>query len=115
MSINHSGIGRGKIIDVLRGDGCRIFFLGIGGAGQSSLARLLRARGYGVSGSDRERTALTDNLTNEGIPVFIGHRYENFDASDILVYTLAVDGDTPELMAARDSGALVISRAELLG
>ncbi len=115
MSINHSFVGRTKIIEVLNRTGCEVFFLGIGGVGQSTLARLLHARGYAVSGSDRERSDLTDALISEGIPVYIGHRKENFHTQDILVYTLAVDSDTPELISARERGALAVSRAELLG
>lgn len=115
MSINHSGAGRERIIEALKSAKKSIFFLGIGGAGQSSLARLTHTLGYAVAGSDRARTDVTDALIREGIEVFIGHRGENYSHQSILVYTLAVDADTPELLSAREVGALVISRAELLG
>ena len=115
MSMNHSGVGRDKIIDVLKEKNSGIFFLGIGGAGQSALARLLFARGYAVSGSDRVRSEVTDSLVSDGVRVFIGHMRENFSTQKMLVYTLAVGDDTPEITAARSNGALIVSRAELLG
>ena len=115
MSINHSYVGRERIIDALKREDIRIFFLGIGGAGQSTLAGLLRARGYVVSGSDRERTEITDALSRSGINVFIGHSRDNFRGQDMLVYTLAADADTPELTFAKECGILAVSRAELLG
>ena len=45
----------------------RIHMIGIGGIGLSALARLYRAWGYRVSGSDLKRSEITDALRAEGI------------------------------------------------
>ena len=42
-----------------------IFIVGIGGIGVSGLARLLRARGVEVSGSDLEQSPITEALARE--------------------------------------------------
>jgi len=39
-----------------------IYFLGIGGIGMSALARYFKAKGYEVSGYDRTKTPLTEEL-----------------------------------------------------
>ena len=49
-----------------------VYFSGIGGISMSGLARILRSRGFKVSGSDRTASAITDELTADGIPVIIG-------------------------------------------
>lgn len=47
-----------------------IYFLGIGGIGMSALARYFHSSGYNVSGYDRTSSAITDQLSHEGIQVF---------------------------------------------
>ena len=44
------------------GQARRIHFIGIGGIGMSGLAELLVNLGYEVSGSDMQRTSITDRL-----------------------------------------------------
>ena len=66
MSLQNTHFGPVKIGEML--EGCRtLFFIGIGGINMSSLAELALARGFAVSGSDRTRTALTDELTRAGL------------------------------------------------
>ena len=93
----------------------RIHFVGIGGSGMSPLAEILHARGYALSGSDNNES---DNLTRIralGIPVYMGHRAENINGADMVVYTAAVPADNSELAAARAAGLPLIERAALLG
>ncbi len=93
-----------------------IHFIGIGGISMSGIAQILKARGYHISGSDMQKSTITDHLTSLGIPVTIGQRAENITADmDTIVYTAAVKEDNPELMAARAGDARVIERAVLLG
>ena len=54
-----------------------VFFSGIGGISMSGLARILQSRGFNVSGSARESSAITRGLTENGIPVMIGQKKEN--------------------------------------
>ena len=49
-----------------------VHLLGIGGAGMSGIARVLRGYGREVSGCDRSPAAV-EALTAEGIAVSLGH------------------------------------------
>ena len=51
-----------------------IHFVGIGGAGMSGIAEVLKNQGYDVSGSDLKEGAVTDRLKGMGVEVQIGHR-----------------------------------------
>jgi UDP-N-acetylmuramate--alanine ligase len=81
----------------------------------SGLARLLRAAGVTVTGSDAHASGTTRALADAGIPVTIGHRTENVGGAGCVVYTAAVREDNPELQEARRRGIPTLSRAELLG
>ena len=91
-------------------------FVGIGGAGMSAIARVLKAAGCYVQGSDRSENRVTEMLREEGIPVYIGHDARNLGADvERVVYTRAVPEDNPEIEAARRQKLPVIERAEMLG
>ena len=92
-----------------------IYFIGIGGINMSSLAHISHLRGYRTGGSDREKTALTERLRDEGIEVFYGHDAENVDAYDAVVYTVAISADNPEYVRAQERKIPCISRADYLG
>ncbi|MBQ8352054.1 MAG: UDP-N-acetylmuramate--L-alanine ligase [Clostridia bacterium] len=79
------------------------------------LALLFSRRGFLVGGSDRAPSAGIERLRAAGIPVTIGHREENIRGYELLIYTLAVDRETPELVAARRAAIPCLSRADLLG
>lgn len=81
----------------------------------SGLARLMLARGYKVTGSDRDASHTTDSLIAEGIPVAIGHRPENVSGADLVVYTAAVPPDNPELAACGPLNIPAVERAAFLG
>jgi UDP-N-acetylmuramate--alanine ligase len=51
----------------------RIHFIGVGGIGMSGIAELLVNLGYDVSGSDVQRTDITDRLAVLGVRVARGH------------------------------------------
>ncbi|MBQ2641425.1 MAG: UDP-N-acetylmuramate--L-alanine ligase, partial [Lachnospiraceae bacterium] len=55
----------------------RVFFVGIGGISMSGLAQILASEGFTVSGSDRSRSPITQELEESGIRVHIGQRAEN--------------------------------------
>jgi UDP-N-acetylmuramate--alanine ligase len=94
----------------------RIHFVGIGGIGMSGLARILKAWGYTVSGSDASASALLDELATEGIAVTIGHTATAAAAmADLVVMTAAARPDNPELIAAEQAGRPIVKRARLLG
>lgn len=92
----------------------RIHFVGVGGAGMSGIALLLKNLGFEVSGSDIQASEVTERLMQEGIRVFIGHRPENCADAEVVVFSTAVADDNPELLFARAHGIPVIRRAEML-
>ena len=55
----------------------KVYFVGIGGISMSGLAVILKRAGFDVSGSDRDRSEVTENLEKEGIKVFYGQKKEN--------------------------------------
>ena len=94
----------------------QIYFIGIGGISMSGLAEILLTEGFKVSGSDRAPSDLTRTLEERGVKVFYGQRSENLTAEiDLVVYTAAIKGDNPELLAAKNLGIPTLTRAELLG
>lgn len=93
----------------------RLHFVGIGGIGVSGLARLLRARGYEVSGSDMTASEVTLALEAEGIEVRIGHAPEHVVGVDFVITTAAASHDNVELAEARSRRIPVVKRAAVLG
>lgn len=104
-----------KNIDLMLKKCNSIYFIGIGGINMSSLAHISHLRGYKTGGSDREKTALTERLREEGIEIFYGHSAENVDGYDAVVYTVAISPDNPEYVRAQERGIPCISRADYLG
>ena len=97
--------------------GRRLHFVGVGGAGMSGYARLARALGAEVSGSDRANSPYAERLAADGVlRASIGHAAENLPAGEGLevIYSSAVPDDNVERRAARERGLAERSRAELL-
>lgn len=92
----------------------RIHFVGIGGAGMCGIAEVLLNQGYEISGSDLNDTVVTDRLRSLGVTVFIGHRLENVEGSNVVVVSSAVNEENPEVIQARSSRIPVVPRAEML-
>jgi len=93
----------------------RVHLVGIGGIGLSAIARILHEQGYRVSGSDAQRTALSEGLAEQGIVVHYGHRAQNVAGADLVVVSSAVPHDNPEWVAASQAGIPVVKRAQILG
>ena len=93
-----------------------VFFSGIGGISMSGLARILKSRGFEVSGSDRAASAITAGLAADGIRVIIGQKKENITPDiDLVVFTAAIRPDNPEYIAVTELGIPHITRSVLLG
>jgi len=92
-----------------------IHLVGIGGVGMSSLALLLKEKGFNITGSDIFLGPRVKELINSGIKVNIGHSKENL-GSDIHIvgYSSAVRPANPEIKEARDKGMAVLKRGRLL-
>lgn len=94
----------------------KIYFLGIGGIGMSALARLLKAKGYYVYGSDISSSSTTKELECEGIKIFDGHNVNFLDENtDLLIFSEAVSKDCPEIHKALALGIPSMSYFEALG
>ncbi|HEY6449438.1 MAG TPA: UDP-N-acetylmuramate--L-alanine ligase [Candidatus Cybelea sp.] len=89
-------------------------FVGVGGIGMSAIARILRARGESVSGSDVSVSPLVEELRREGVRITIGHHARNVGDADIVVVSSAIDRPNPESLAAARRGIPVLRRGEML-
>jgi len=93
-----------------------IFFIGIGGISMSALSEILNREGKHVSGSDQNKSDLTDHLNSLGIHTFIGHHASHITKDiDLIVYTAAIKPDNKEYAKALELGIPMMDRASLLG
>ncbi len=94
----------------------KVYFIGIGGISMSGFAELLHSLKFDVTGSDRQKTGITDHLESIGIKVFGEQVAENITPDiDLVVYTAAIHPDNPEFDAAKKMGLPMMERAELVG
>ena len=91
-----------------------VHLIGIGGAGMSGIARMLRDRGVRVTGSDSRDSAALQALAAEGISVQVGHDVTAVTAAHTAVISSAIREDNPELTAARAAGLRVLHRSQAL-
>lgn len=92
-----------------------IHLIGIGGCSMSGLARILKAHGHVVTGSDREQTQFTPSLDAAGIPYSIGHTGEYLRDADLVIYSAAIRPDNPERVLAGELRIPQLERSEALG
>ncbi len=104
--LNNNEIGMGRVR--------QIHFVGIGGVGMGGIAEVLLNLGYEVTGSDINKNAVTNRLTELGAIIHIGHSDKNISNSDVVVTSTAVNLDNPEVVAAKSSHIPVVPRAEML-
>lgn len=95
--------------------GARIHLIGIGGSSMSGIALMLHKKGFRVSGSNSIDCETLRTLRSEGVPVTIGHRAENVEGAELVVYSMAISEDNIELQAAIERGIPTLERSELLG
>lgn len=91
-----------------------IHFIGIGGAGMSGIARICIDRGLEVSGSDAKDSTTLQALALQGAKVFIGHDGGHLGQAKTVVISSAIREGNSELLAARERGLTVITRAQAL-
>ena len=92
----------------------RVFIIGIAGRHMSAIARVLRAWGCEVRGSDQRSTFMTDALIDEGIDVKIGHDAAHVGDAQLVAYSSAVKPGQVELAEAERRGIEAIKRHELV-
>ena len=93
-----------------------VYFSGINGIGMSGLAKILAADGFNVAGSDLERKAVTKDMEDLGIKVYIGQVEENVKDKgiDLFVYSTAIKETNPEYKYIVDNNIKKVKRGELL-
>lgn len=97
----------------------KFHFIGIGGAGMSSLAKILIESGHEVSGSDRADSPVVEMLRNIGAKVFIGHdacniaNADNKPLTDAIVCSSAIPNDNPEIVKAAELRLPKLHRSDI--
>lgn len=94
----------------------KIHFIGIGGIGLSAIAKLMLAQGKTVSGSDANKSEITDELAKFGARIFIGQKAENLaNDTELVIYTLAIPKNNPERVKAEKMKIPMLTYPEALG
>ncbi len=94
-----------------------LHFIGVGGAGMSPMAIIMREKGYTVSGSDLAETKNISLLKEKNVKVFCGeHNASHLPSQDnaIVVASSAISAKNPELSAATKRALKIFSRGEFL-
>ena len=81
----------------------------------SGIAEILLSQGFVVSGSDLTRSENTEYLEAQGAAIVYGHKAENIQGAEVVVYSSAVDPkENPETIEAERRKTPIIRRAEML-
>jgi len=91
-----------------------VHIIGIGGAGMSGVALLLKEMGCKISGSDATDSPVLGELKSAGIDVHVGHDASILEKSAVVIWSPAVKQDNVEFAAAKQQGNIMLSRIELL-
>jgi UDP-N-acetylmuramate--alanine ligase len=94
-----------------------IHLLGLGGAGVSGAARILKSMGKHVTGHDRAASPMLASLAGLGIPCSLGDSTIDHLPGDaaMVVRSAAVPDEDAQVQAARKRGIPVLKYAQLLG
>jgi len=90
-------------------------FIGIKGAGMSSLATIMKDLGYSVKGSDVPKCFFTEEgLVKRNIK-FTDYNENNIDKDMIIIKGASITDDNVELIRAKELGLEIISYEEMVG
>ncbi|SVB27221.1 uncharacterized protein METZ01_LOCUS180075, partial [marine metagenome] len=81
----------------------------------SGIAELLINLNFSITGSDINKTEITQKLMNSGARIFLGHNGSNVKDAEVLVYSSAISKDNAELIEAKKNKIPIVKRAEMLG
>jgi UDP-N-acetylmuramate--alanine ligase len=94
----------------------KIYCSGIGGIGLSAYASLQKIAGHDVAGSDRNDSALLEDLRSQGIEIVLDQSGAKVPKdADLFVYSEAIPPDAPERKKAAELGIQQISYPQALG
>ena len=94
----------------------KYYFIGIKGAGMSSLALILNDLGYEVVGYDDDKAHqfTEDKLIDRGIKIYT-EANDAMDGDTIVIYSTAVKEDHPEMVKAREMDLKCYEYYQMLG
>ncbi|MEO8820864.1 MAG: Mur ligase family protein, partial [Ginsengibacter sp.] len=93
----------------------RVYLLGIGGIGMSALARYFLSKKVQVSGYDKTRTPLCQQMENEGMLIHYEDDVNLLDKNaDLVVYTPAIPKDQKEFNFYKDNNYDLVKRSDVL-
>ena len=95
-------------------DGVSVHVVGAGGAGMNAIAAVLLSMGHQISGSDLRESVGVNRLRSLGARIDIGHSAANIGDAAIICRSTAVPNSNAEILAARDLGRPMWSRADVL-
>lgn len=97
----------------------KVYFIGIGGIGMSSIALYFLNSGKLVAGYDKTKTDLTQTLINNGVHINFNLNNIPSDFMDcpntLIVYTPAISNDNIQLDYFLKNGFHVLKRSQVLG
>jgi UDP-N-acetylmuramate--L-alanine ligase/UDP-N-acetylenolpyruvoylglucosamine reductase len=91
-----------------------IHLIGVAGSGMSGLAGLLLSLGHRVTGSDRAVSEEVERLCGLGLTFFMGHRAEDAETADLIVYSSAIHAGNATFDHAVALKKKLVRRAEVL-
>ena len=92
----------------------KMHFIGIGGIGMSSLAKLMLMQKHQVSGSDLKDSDIVRKLKEMGALVHLDQKKENIPEGSTVVVSTDIKEDNPELQMAKQLGLPILHRSDLL-
>ena len=92
----------------------KIYFIGVGGAGMSGIARIMLAKGFSVSGSDKSDSPMLTALKALGAHIYVGHDAVNLADAQLVIVSSAITETNPELVEAKKKGLPIAARAVAL-
>ncbi len=92
-----------------------IHFVGIGGVGNSAIAKVFLELGYKISGSENGKWRLATKLEERGAKVYIGFKRDNINGADLIITSSAYGEDHLELQEAHNLGIPILKRSQMLG
>ena len=91
----------------------KVFILGVGGSGMSSIAKYLNQKGLNVTGYDQRKSYVTNLLNQDGIKVIFDEEMITFNDDCLYIYSSAINLNSDRFSKFKDKDN-VISRPEFL-
>ena len=96
----------------------KVHFIGVGGIGMSALAHYFISKNINVSGYDKVKSEITQNLENKGAKIFYEDNLNLIDGIkniDLVIYTPAIAEDNNQLKYFSNYSIPLLKRSEVLG